>query len=84
VHLVDHQDGVGEIGLGGEGGERDVGIEGVVVVADRDLHLLLEVEADFERAGLDLARRGEDVVGLERRALGEQPRHELRRLELAK
>ena len=65
VDLVDHQDDVGEVLVGGEAGERDVGVEDVVVVADRDLHPVRELQADLERADLGLAGGVEDGFGLD-------------------
>ena len=65
VDLVDHQDDVGEVLVRREGGERDVGIEDVVVVADRDLDAVRQLQADLEGADLGLVGGGEDVVRLD-------------------
>ncbi len=67
VDLVDDQDDVGEILVGGEAGERDVGVEDVVVVADRDLDAAGKLQADLEGADLGLLGGAEDVVGLDGR-----------------
>ena len=56
VRLVDHQDDVGEVVAGAELGERHVGIEDVVVVADHRLRFARDLEAHLERA--DLGRLG--------------------------
>ncbi len=63
---------VGEVAVGGEVGERDVGVEGVVVVADHDLRAPREVERDLERTDFGLRGGREDEVGVEHRLLAEQ------------
>ena len=63
VRLVDHQDDVGEVVAGAELGERDVGVEDVVVVADHRLRFARDLEAHLERADLGRLRFLEDDVG---------------------
>ena len=82
VDLVDDQDRAREVRVALELRQLDEGVEGVVVVADDDLDLAPEFQADLERADPSALRGGVDRVRLQQTVLLEQSREELAALQL--